>query len=26
MNGPLDMRANHGTLACTMSTRSGGRS
>jgi hypothetical protein len=26
MNGPLDMRANHGTLARTMSTRSGGRS
>jgi hypothetical protein len=26
MNGPLDMRANHGTLAHTMSTRSGGRS
>jgi hypothetical protein len=26
MNGLLDMRANHGTLACMMSTRSGGRS
>jgi hypothetical protein len=26
MNGPLDMRANHGTLARTMSTQSGGQS